>query len=90
MLLPLQNDPLLSSLYRLPKGKPTSPVTSTSASKSTTISSFKTQQIDVRTIALQSFRDQIILPARPLLHDRLTSMHEQSHGSLYRPKLQQM
>ena len=55
-----------------------------------TISSFKTQQIDVRTIALQSFRDQIILPARPLLHDRLTSMHEQRHGSLYRPKLQQM
>lgn len=89
-LLPLQTDPLLSSLYKIPKPhKPTSPV---SQNGTTTVTpSFKTQQIDVRTIALRYFRDQIIYPAFPVLHDRLNTLKErypQTTG--YPPRLQQM
>lgn len=89
-LLPLQTDSLLSSLYKIPKPhKPASPVGQNGAG--TITPSFKTQQIDVRTIALRYFRDQIIYPAFPVLHDRLNTLKErypQTTG--YPPRLQQM
>ncbi|KAI0708157.1 HbrB-like-domain-containing protein [Cerioporus squamosus] len=69
-LLPLQTDPLLSSLYRIPKAhRPTSP---TQNGKSAGVPTAASGQIDVRALALVSFRDRIILPLFPRLHARLT------------------
>lgn len=59
VLLPLQNDPLLASLYRAPKSqKPPSPVAQNV--KSGASASHKVDRIDVRTIALQSFQEEIL------------------------------
>lgn len=51
-----------------------------------------TQQIDVRTIALQQFRDSIICPAFPVLNARLLAMREQAPETpgYQQPRLQQM
>ncbi|KAL6308180.1 HbrB-like-domain-containing protein [Sparassis latifolia] len=92
-LLPLQTDPLLLSLYRMPKAhKANSPVTSQNGKGS--ISSLmlqSTPQIDVRTVALQSFRDRIILPLFPRLYARLTLPKEEAENPvLQQPRLQQM
>ncbi|KAI0093316.1 HbrB-like-domain-containing protein [Irpex rosettiformis] len=90
-LLPLQTEPLLSSLYRMPKShKPSSPVTMPQHGKGAGSSSFKAQQIDIRTMALQSFRDQIIYPVYHTLHEQLTIQREQAPGGSQHPKLQQM
>ena len=96
-LLPLQTDPMLSSLYRMPKSmKPSSPGNDVSGGKTGVggYSFTKTQQIDVRTIALQLFRDQIIYPIAATLHDWLNEMkdHLVSANELgYQlPRLQQM
>lgn len=50
-----------------------------------------TAQIDVRTVALRSFRDKIILPIYTRLHARLSSQKQESfsEGHTY-PRLQQM
>ncbi|GJE96768.1 HbrB domain-containing protein [Phanerochaete sordida] len=89
-LLPLQTDPLLLSLYKIPKPhKPASPVGQNGTGIATP--SFKTQQIDVRTIALRYFRDQIIYPVFSHLHDHLNALKErypQTTGPP--PRLQQM
>ncbi|KAI0940478.1 hypothetical protein AcW1_003662 [Taiwanofungus camphoratus] len=94
-LLPLQTDPLLSSLYRMPKAhKSSTPIAGQTGKGS--ISSLmlqSTTQIDVRTVALQSFRDRIILPAFPRLYARLTMPKEEMlPESLlsHQPRLQQM
>ncbi|KAH9830727.1 HbrB-domain-containing protein [Rhodofomes roseus] len=95
-LLPLQTDPLLSSLYRVPKGhKPnTSPITGGNGKGS--MSSIMLQsapQIDVRTVALQSFRDAVILPVSHRMYSRLTLSKEDivSESLLSsQPRLQQM
>ncbi|TFY64797.1 hypothetical protein EVJ58_g2380 [Rhodofomes roseus] len=95
-LLPLQTDPLLSSLYRVPKGhKPnTSPITGGNGKGS--MSSIMLQsapQIDVRTVALQSFRDAVILPVSHRMYSRLTLSKEDivSESLLSsQPRLQQI
>ncbi|KAI0700903.1 HbrB-like-domain-containing protein [Cytidiella melzeri] len=90
-LLPLQTEPMLSSLYRVPKNhKPSSPATMPSLGKGSGATSFKSQQIDVRTMALQSFRDQIIYPVHHILHEQLTILRDQTPGGYQHPKLQQM
>ena len=62
---------MLSSLYRKAKThRPSSP-TSTQASKPSLQSSGA--QIDVRALALVSFRDRVILPLFKRLHERLTT-----------------
>jgi hypothetical protein len=81
-LLPLQTDPLLSSLYRNPKThRSSSPTRQNSGGKvslslsSSNISSMGSSchpHIDVRTVGLRGFRDQIILPLFPRLHARLS------------------
>ncbi|RDX47128.1 HbrB-domain-containing protein, partial [Lentinus brumalis] len=90
-LLPLQTDPLLSSLYRIPKAhRPTSPTQNgKSAGVPTTTAA---GQIDVRALALVSFRDRIILPLFPRLHARLTmSKDEHMLGTeAQQARLQQM
>ncbi|RPD54187.1 HbrB-domain-containing protein [Lentinus tigrinus ALCF2SS1-6] len=92
-LLPLQTDPILSSLYRTPKAhRPTSP-TSTQNGKGASASLLQSAtQIDVRSLALVSFRDRIILPLFPRLHARLTmSKDENMLGSeVNQARLQQM
>ncbi|KAJ3768847.1 HbrB-like-domain-containing protein [Lentinula raphanica] len=104
VLLPLQTDPLLSSLYRGTK-RPSSPSRTTSSSKqskpSMSISSslgMSSSYIDVRTVALCSFRDKIILPLFTRLYARLsatsnTNPNKNSHQEpLYEtpPRMQQM
>ncbi|CAL1707939.1 unnamed protein product [Somion occarium] len=92
-LLPLQTDTILSSLYRtIAKGhKPTSPVAQNVKGSMSGVLHQSTPQIDVRTIALQSFRDRIILPAFPVLNARLLAQREYPESPSYQqPRLQQM
>ncbi|KAF7977425.1 hypothetical protein HWV62_3572 [Athelia sp. TMB] len=66
-LLPLQTDPLLAALYRKPhRGASPPPEPAVSA-----MGSAAHPHIDVRTVALRAFRDQIILPLAPRLYARL-------------------
>ena len=79
-LLPLQTDALLASLHRNPKthrsGSPTHQNSgSISMSSSLNISSMGSSShphIDVRTVGLRGFRDQIILPLFQRLYARLS------------------
>ncbi|TBU22984.1 HbrB-like-domain-containing protein [Dichomitus squalens] len=95
-LLPLQIDPILSSLYRQPKSlRPSSPTTSTQNGKASTsnlLFQSSPSPIDVRALALVSFRDRIILPLFPRLYARLTmSKDENSFGpESQQARLQQM
>lgn len=85
---------MLSSLYRMPKAhKPNSP--GGQNGKGSVTSALMLQalpQIDVRTIALQLFRDRIIYPAFPILNARLLAQREQpaESPSYQQPRLQQM
>ncbi|ETW80467.1 hypothetical protein HETIRDRAFT_476087 [Heterobasidion irregulare TC 32-1] len=94
VLLPLQTDPILSSLYRTPKTHRNSSPTRQNGKGSMSMPSHllpSTAQIDVRTVALRSFRDKIILPIYTRLHARLSSQKQESfsEGHTY-PRLQQM
>ncbi|KAE9399328.1 hypothetical protein BT96DRAFT_695229 [Gymnopus androsaceus JB14] len=78
VLLPLQTDPLLSTLYRTPK-RPSSPTRqnskpSISSSLALTGHGLSPYHIDVRTVALRSFRDKVIVPLSARLHTRLSAM----------------
>ena len=94
VLLPLQTDSILSSLYRTPKTHRTSSPTRQNGKGSMSMPSYmssSTPQIDVRTVALRSFRDKIILPIFPRLNSQLTMQRQGSvsEGHTY-PRLQQM
>ncbi|KAI0325111.1 HbrB-domain-containing protein [Cubamyces sp. BRFM 1775] len=96
-LLPLQTDPILSSLYRHPKARPASP-TATQNGKGAGaghILSTAATQIDVRALALVSFRDRIVLPLFPRLYARLTMSTSKEDNPLvgiepHHARLQQM
>ncbi|KAK0498408.1 HbrB-like-domain-containing protein [Armillaria luteobubalina] len=96
-LLPLQTDPLLSSLYRTPK-RPSSPSRQNNkGSISTSLGAslqLSTQHIDVRAVALRSFRDKVILPLAPRLKARLSMVNRQDNfqetPGYQQPRLQQM
>ncbi|KAK2467798.1 hypothetical protein APHAL10511_000093 [Amanita phalloides] len=98
VLLPLQTDPLLSSLYRPPKAhnRATSPprqsVPQTMLSSS--INNVSPTHIDVRSIALRSFRDKVILPLFERLYARLALPNRQDNfqesAAHHQPRLQQM
>ncbi|PBL02141.1 HbrB-domain-containing protein [Armillaria gallica] len=96
-LLPLQTDPLLSSLYRTPK-RPSSPSRQNNkGSISTSLGAslqLSTQHIDVRAVALRSFRDKVILPLAPRLKARLSMVNRQDNfqetTGYQQPRLQQM
>ncbi|PPQ64995.1 hypothetical protein CVT26_015704 [Gymnopilus dilepis] len=97
VLLPLQTDPLLSSLYRTPKShRATSPTRQTGSKPplTTTSSSKGTNHIDVRSVALRSFRDRVILPPYQRLYARLSLANRQDTfqetASYQQPRLQQM
>jgi hypothetical protein len=92
VLLPLQTDPVLTSISRMPKPhrlSDTSHGSRPSISSPNSMSS--APQIDVRTVAIHAFRDQIILPIFSRLHACLTMPTTQDSFSTYlQPKLQQM
>ncbi|PFH51998.1 hypothetical protein AMATHDRAFT_2487 [Amanita thiersii Skay4041] len=98
VLLPLQTDPLLSSLYRTPKShhRAASPNRqgSTSSSLPSSISNVSPTHIDVRSIALRSFRDKVIVPLFERLYARLAlpNRHDnfQEANTHQQPRLQQM
>ncbi|KAG6820869.1 hypothetical protein H0H93_010213 [Arthromyces matolae] len=92
-LLPFQTDPLLSSLYRTPKShhRPISPQRQSSLSSP----SASVSNIDVRSVALRSFRDKVILPLSDRLYQRLSMPNHQDNYhqesvSYQQPRLQQM
>src|ERR1700731_4372329 len=79
VLLPLQTDPILSSLYRTPKiHRTTSPARQNGISSMSALNSIPhSSHIDVRTVALRSFRDNVILPLFPRLRARVSSPNRQ-------------
>lgn len=98
VLLPLQTDPLLSSLYRTPKShRATSPTRQNGPHKGSLASAMNpasTHHIDVRSVALKSFRDRVILPPSQRLYSRLSATNRQDSlqetNSHQMPRLQQM
>ncbi|KAG5646283.1 hypothetical protein DXG03_003879 [Asterophora parasitica] len=97
VLLPLQTDPLLSSLYRTPKSlhRATSPGRQgVKGSSGSSNGSTSTTHIDVRSVALRAFRDRVILPLFQRLYMRLSMPNRQDtyqEPSTYQqPRLQQM
>lgn len=92
VLLPLQTDPVLSSLYRTPKTHRNSSPTRQNGKCSTSLPSYPTSShIDVRTLALRSFRDKIILPIATALNARLNVLKQEGLAESHTyPRLQQM
>ncbi|KAH9962095.1 HbrB-like-domain-containing protein [Lactifluus volemus] len=91
VLLPLQTEPVLSSLYRTPKTHRNSSPTRQNGKGSTSLPLSPSSHIDVRTLALRSFRDKIILPIATPLNARLSMLKQEglSESHTY-PRLQQM
>ncbi|KAF8160979.1 HbrB-like-domain-containing protein [Crassisporium funariophilum] len=97
VLLPLQTDPLLSSLYRTPKShRATSPNRQNAAKSSISamLNPTSNHHIDVRSLALISFRDRVILPPFQRLYSRLSLPNRQDSFqetfTYQQPRLQQM
>ncbi|KAH6914101.1 HbrB-like-domain-containing protein [Coprinopsis sp. MPI-PUGE-AT-0042] len=93
VLLPLQTEPLLSTLSRpKPVHRGTSP--SRSGQTSSSQLSTGTPSIDVRTLALRSFRDKVVYPLFPRLFARLNvpGRHDvfEDKAGYQQPRLQQM
>ncbi|KAG9316463.1 HbrB-like-domain-containing protein [Chiua virens] len=96
VLLPLQTDPLLTSLHRTAKQHRTSSPTRQGAKTGQTVGSHVvfSPTIDVRSVALCAFRDRVIVP----LHNRLYNLLSPTQcketlvrlGSYRQPRLQQM
>ncbi|KAL0581860.1 hypothetical protein V5O48_000228 [Marasmius crinis-equi] len=92
VLLPLQNDPLFSSLY---SGGRRGPGHAAGKSSISGMASSSHPAIDVRTLALRSFRDKIILPLSGRLYTRLAMSvrleeQGQAQGELVPARLSQM
>jgi hypothetical protein len=93
VLLPLQTDPLLSSLYRVNKSHRPSDAAVQNPNGQMPSHLLSSPQIDVRTVAIRAFRDQIIFPIFSRLSGYLTSFgpHELVLDKNYQqPRLQQM
>ncbi|KAL0956097.1 hypothetical protein HGRIS_002266 [Hohenbuehelia grisea] len=91
-LLPLQTDPMLSSLYRTHKPHRTGSENAKSSLSSSLSTSLQMSApcIDVRSIALRSFRDKVILPLSSRLYNRLGNKQALQETAHYQPRLQQM
>lgn len=100
VLLPLQTDALLSSLYRTHKShhratspgrQPNMPSVPSSMNSAFQVSTY---HIDVRNVALRSFRDKVILPLFTRLYARLSLPNRQDNyqetSTYQQPRLQQM
>nr|GAT57711.1 predicted protein [Mycena chlorophos] len=91
VLLPLRTDPLLSTLHR---GKPQRPSSPRQGSKGNISmnGSLQAPSIDVRTIALRSFRDKVVIPFAPQLRASILNRQEKEAApiSISQPRLQQL
>ncbi|KAF9653345.1 HbrB-domain-containing protein [Thelephora ganbajun] len=93
VLLPLQTDPLLSSLYRVNKSHRPSDAAGQTPNAQLPSHLLSSPQIDVRTVAIRAFRDQIIYPIFSRLSVCLTSSGAQDlalDNNYQQPRLQQM
>jgi hypothetical protein len=94
VLLPLQTDPLLSSLYRTPKAQRNASPCGQNGKPSLSAMQVSAYHIDVRTVALRSFRDSVILPLFPRLLACLSLPNRQDQfpdgAETQQPRLQQM
>ncbi|KAH7915188.1 HbrB-like-domain-containing protein [Hygrophoropsis aurantiaca] len=94
VLLPLQTDPLLSSLHRTPKQHRMSSPTRQGSVAHLTALSPGSSSIDVRNVALCSFRDRVVLPLysrlKPLLTPPLGKVTLAKLTEYRQPRLQQM
>ncbi|KAJ7675092.1 HbrB-like-domain-containing protein [Mycena rosella] len=89
VLLPLHTDPILSTLYRKPH-RPTSPRQTSKGNISTSSIQLASNYIDVRTVALRSFRDKVIVPLAPRLRACIINRQENAQETPAQPRLQQM
>ncbi|KAJ7755696.1 HbrB-like-domain-containing protein [Mycena maculata] len=88
VLLPLRTDPILSNLYR---GKPHRPSSPRQTSKGNiSVPMMGTNYIDVRTVALRSFRDKVIVPLATRLRACIVNRQENALETQPQPRLQQM
>lgn len=93
VLLPLQTDPLLSSLYRVNKSHRPSDAAGQNPNGQLPSHLLSSPQIDVRTVAIRAFRDQIIYPIFLRLSGCLTALGAQDLSldkNYQQPRLQQM
>ncbi|KAG6862302.1 hypothetical protein C0995_016000 [Termitomyces sp. Mi166 len=98
VLLPLQTDPLLLALYRTPKThhhRPSSPPRQPTKGTAASTAAVSASHIDVRCVALRSFRDKVILPLSQRMYQRLSipnrqDTYHQETASYQQPRLQQM
>lgn len=93
VLLPLQTDPILSSLYRKPPRGSSPSRHGGKGSSSGFLAATSTNHIDVRSVALRSFRDKVILPLSQRLYKGLSVLQRddpKEAPSHEQPRLQQM
>ncbi|KAJ6607765.1 HbrB-like-domain-containing protein [Mycena sp. CBHHK59/15] len=92
VLLPLHTDPLLSTVYRKPH-RPSSPRQTSKGNIPFVLNGsmqLASKYIDVRTVALRSFRDKVILPLASRLRACIVNRQENSQEVVAQPRLQQM
>ncbi|KAF8135589.1 HbrB-like-domain-containing protein [Boletus edulis] len=95
VLLPLQTDPLLTSLHRTPKQhRSSSPTRQSNAGPPVGTHTVFSPTIDVRNVALCAFRDRVVVPIHSRLHHLLSPAQCKETlvrlGSYRQPRLQQM
>ncbi|KAF7321508.1 hypothetical protein MKEN_00671600 [Mycena kentingensis (nom. inval.)] len=95
VLLPLHTDSLLSTLYRSKPHRPSSPRQTSKGNLSSMFNGatqLQSNHIDVRTIALRSFRDKVIVPLTPQLRSCILHRQEKDAAPLTvsQPRLQQL
>ncbi|KAJ7072500.1 HbrB-like-domain-containing protein [Mycena amicta] len=95
VLLPLRTDHLLSTLHRGKPHRPSSPRQTSKGNLSSMLNG-STQPplnyIDVRTIALRSFRDKVVIPFAPQLRACILNRQEKETApiTVSHPRLQQL
>ncbi|KAJ7188470.1 HbrB-like-domain-containing protein [Mycena filopes] len=91
VLLPLHTDPLLSTLYRGKPHRPSSPRQTSKGSIAFT-PTMAANNIDVRTVALRSFRDKVIVPLATRLRACIINREDKDNtqDTVTQPRLQQM
>ncbi|KAJ7502771.1 HbrB-like-domain-containing protein [Mycena galericulata] len=92
VLLPLHTDPILSNLYRAKPRRPSSPRQTSKGNIPSVLngSLMGPNYIDVRTIALRSFRDKVIVPLTSRLRACIVNRQENAPETAPEPRLQQM
>ncbi|KAJ7209561.1 HbrB-like-domain-containing protein [Mycena pura] len=95
VLLPLHTDPTLSTLHRSKPHRPSSPRQTSKGNISSVFNNsmqMPSNYIDVRTIALRSFRDKVVVPLASRLRGCIINRQEKENAqvTVAQPRLQQM